>query len=397
MRLLVTCTHSLTLATLYKGLFPFLATNGISVDVVIGDREYEFAGKPDYAGVTIHVIPMRRTPSPGADLIALVRWVWFLAFHRYDAIHVSTPKASLLAGVAARLTFNGPVVFVYRRRVYELMGGAKKRFYVWIDRVIAVCARVVVPISAELGRQLQADGIAGPKKIRLLGTGSSNGIDADHFTRDAAADLAGAALRRELDIPASAPLLLFLGRVCSEKGVDDLKDVFERVVEARADVYLLVAGPDDARDPIAAETLAFFAGHPHVRRLGFVSDTKPLYAAADMFVFPSFFEGFGNVLLEAASMGRPAIGYDVSGVREAVSAGETGFLVPRGDTGAMADRALVLLGDPALAAQMGAAGRARVDALFRRDLIWREILALLRDMAPAARTQPPVTGKAAMR
>ncbi len=394
MRLLVTCTHSLTLATLYKGLFPFLRKNGIDVDVVIGDREYEFAGKPDFEGVTIHVIPMRRTPAPLADFVALMRWVWFLAFHRYDAIHVSTPKASLLAGLAARLTFNAPVVFVYRRRVYELMGGAKKRFYIWIDRIIAACSRVVVPISAELGRQLQADGIAGPRKIRLLGTGSSNGIDADHFTRDADAERAGAALRIAHDIPDHAPLLLFLGRVCAEKGVDDLKPVFEQVSAVRADAHLLVAGPDDARDPIREETAAFFASHPRVRRLGFVSDTKPLYAAANIFVFPSFFEGFGNVLLEAASMARPAVGYDVPGVREAVAAGETGYLVPRGDTAAMAERTLALINDPALAAQLGAAGRARVDASFRRDLIWREILSLLRELAPRARPRPS-TGKAA--
>jgi len=397
MRLLVTCTHSLTLATLYKGLFPFLAKNGIGVDVVIGDREYDFAGKPDFAGVTIYVIPMRRTPSLFADLVVLARWIWFLTVHRYDAIHASTPKASLLAGIAARLTFNGPVIFVYRRRVYELMGGAKKRFYIWIDRVIAACSRVVVPISAELGRQLRADGIAGAKKIRLLGTGSSNGIDADYFARDAAADAAGTAMRHTLGIPEFAPLLLFLGRVCSEKGVDDLKGVFERVTARRPDAFLLVAGPDDARDPISAESATFVGSHPHVRRMGFVSDTKPLYAAADVFVFPSFFEGFGNVLLEAASMGRPAIGYDVPGVREAIAADETGYLVPRGDTSAMADRALALIADPELAARMGAAGRARVEASFRRDLIWREILALLREMAPAARPNPPITGKAATR
>lgn len=385
MRLLVTCTHSLTLATLYKGLFPFLRDNGIEVDVVVGDREYELSGRPDLDGMTLHIIAMARTPSPLADLGALLRWIGFVARHRYDAIHVSTPKASLLAALAARLTFNGPVVFVYRRRVYELMNGVKKRFYIWIDRIIAACARVVVPISAELGRQLQDDGIARAAKIRLLAAGSSNGIDADYFTRDAPAEAAGAELRTSLGIPLSAPLLLFLGRICAEKGVDDLKPMFERVVAARADAHLLVAGPDDARDPIKAETAAYFANHPAVRRTGFVADTKPYYAAADVFVFPSFFEGFGNVLLEAASMGKPSLGYDVPGVREAVAPNETGYLVPRGDAAAMADRALELIGDPALAARLGAAGRARVDTSFRRDLIWREILSLLRDIAPAAR------------
>lgn len=394
MRLLVTCTHSLTLATLYKGLFPYLVRNGVHVDVVTGDREYDFTGHPDFRDVTLRIIPMRRTPSLFADLVGLVRWIWFLAWHRYDVIHVSTPKASLLAGLAARITFNGRVLFVYRRRVYELMGGAKKRFYIAIDKIIAACSRIVVPISAELGRQLQADGIAGPDKIRLLGSGSSNGIDADHFLRDEAAMETGAALRAGLEIPADAPLLLFLGRICAEKGVDDLGQVFARVAEVRPDVWLLVAGPDDARDPIRPETAALFTSHPRIRRLGFVKDTKPCYAAANIFVFPSFFEGFGNVLLEAASMGRPAVGYDVPGVREAVANGETGHLVPCGDTNAMAARVLGLIADPETAARMGAAGRARVEASFRRDLVWRDILALLNEMAGAT-AERAVPGKAA--
>ena len=394
MRLLVTCTHSLTLATLYKGLFPYLVRNGVRVDVVTGDREYDFAGHPDFEGVKLTIIPMRRTPSLIADLIALVRWTWFLLWRRYDVIHVSTPKASLLAGLAARLTFNGQVLFVYRRRVYEIMSGAKKRFYIWIDRIIAACARIVVPISAELGRQLQADGIAGPAKIRLLGSGSSNGIDADHFLRDAAADEAGRALRAGLDIPSDAPLLLFLGRVCSEKGVDDLADVFARVAAGQPDAHLLVAGPDDARDPIKPETRALFDTHPRIRRVGFVADTKPCYAAADVFVFPSFFEGFGNVLLEAASMSRPSVAYDVPGVREAVANHVTGLLAPRGDTAVMARHVLGLLSDQVKSSALGIAGRARVEAQFRRDRVWQDILALLTEMAGAA-SHPAVAGKAA--
>jgi glycosyltransferase involved in cell wall biosynthesis len=194
------------------------------------------------------------------------------------------------------------------------------------------------------------------------------------------------ALRGELNIPAEAPVLLFLGRVCSEKGVDHLPGVLDRVRVVVPDVQLIVAGPDDARDPGTPATLERFATDPAIRRIGYVSRPDPLFALCDLFIFPSFFEGFGNVLLEAAAMGRPSVGFDVSGVREAVLTGQTGLLGPMGDEAMMADHAIALLTDDAAREKMGAAARARVEAGFTREAIWADIEAALRELAdkPAA-------------
>ena len=379
-RLCVVCTHSLTLATLYKGLFPYLSARGFDIDVIVGDHEYTEFAPEDFGPIRPIVIPMVRLPSPAADLKSLLGFIRHFARHRYDVVHVSTPKASLTATLARTLTGGGPTVFVYRRCVYELMTGLKRMAYMNVDRVICALSTLVVPISRQLERFLIDERIAPPDKVRLIGAGSSNGVDTVRFDLTPDVRQAAKTLREDLGIPARAPVLLFVGRVCSEKGVDLLPAVFDRVRAAVPDVHMIVAGPDDDRDPISPGTAAAFAADTAIHRIGFVSDTGPLYALSSVFVFPSYFEGFGNVLLEAAAMQRVSVAFDVPGVQEAVQDGVSGRLVPSGDAPAMARAVIDLLEDPDGREAMQTRARSRVVDLFSRERVLAEIETLLRGL-----------------
>lgn len=380
-RVCFVCTHSLTLATLYKGLFPYLRSKGWDIDVVIGDDEYSDFPRDHFGDIRPHIIPMRRLPSPWRDLTGLARfWVYFLR-NRYDVIHVSTPKASLLASIAAAASGNGPVMFVYRRCVYELMSGAKRRVYLAVDRLIARLSTVVVPISRQLETFLRDEKVCAAKKLVLLGSGSSNGLDAQRFRATPETLAAGVALRRELSIPDDAPVVLFVGRVCSEKGVDLLPSIFDRVRARHPDAHLVVVGPDDRRDPPTAETTRYFETDGFVHRIGYVAEAEAYYAMCTVFLFPSFFEGFGNVLLEAAGMERVAVGFAVPGVDEAVADGESGLLVPRGDVDAAAAAVDRLLCDGETRRAFELRARRRVEEKFDRLRVWNEIDGLMRRLA----------------
>jgi len=380
-RICFVCTHSLTLTTLYKGLFPHLAKRGFEIDALVGDQEYNDFPEKHFGRFRLHIVPMQRTPSLFADFISLARMVLFFLSHRYDVIHISTPKASLLASIAARITFNGPVMFVHRRKIYELYSGRKRRFYSSIDRLICSLSSVVVPISRELGEDLVRENQCPASKLRFLANGSSNGIDVDRFQLNDKLLAAAAELRIHFGIPPGAPLLLFLGRMCKEKGADHLSGVFDRVRNIVPDVHMLVAGPDDARDPISEEARVRFETDPAIHRLGFVAEPEVLYAACDIFVFPSYFEGFGNVLLEAAAAGRPAVAFDVPGVREAIAHGVSGFLGAVRDEPCMSEHIVRLLSAAELRQSMSIAARERVVLQYRQDRIWSEIEALLRKLA----------------
>jgi glycosyltransferase involved in cell wall biosynthesis len=381
-RICIMCTHSFTLATLYKGVLPFLEKHNYEVHVIVGDREYTEFDTHLFGSPRISVIPMRRLPNP-LDVLSLLRIVLFFLWNRFDIVHISTPKASLLGALAARMTRNGRVVFINRRRVYEMMSGRKRRFYAGVDRLICKMSDVVVPVSQEMGLQLVQEGICNQDRLRVLGHGSSNGIDTDRFSLNEETVKSGDTLRAELGIPASAPVLLFLGRVCKEKGVDQLVPAFRRIKDAVPNAHLIIAGPDNPRDPIEPTSEEAFAADPQVHRLGFVTDPRALYACCDVFIFPSFFEGLPNVLLEAAAMERPVVAFDVPGVRETVDEGVSGYLVPCFDNAAMADHAIHILVDAEERSRLGQQARERIMKFYRREVTWESLLALLNDLAAA--------------
>lgn len=388
-RICFVTTHSFTIATLCKGLFPYLRAHGYEVEVVVGDDEYnEF--DPRYFGkLEPHIIPMQRTPHPLRDPVALLRFMRYFRRENFDIVHVSTPKATLLGSIGAKLSSRAKVVQVYRRCVYEMMTGLKRRFYQQNDRITGKFSDAILPISRQIRDFLVTDKLVSPKKIRMIGSGSSNGIDVRRFSPDAVDEQVLETLRRELSIPEGAPVLVYVGRVAGEKGVDLLPAVLEEVHKEHPDAILVVAGPDDARDPPSEATSTRFANDPAIRRLGYTADPSPLYALATLFVFPSYFEGFGNVLLEAAAQERVAIGFDVPGVQEAIADGESGILVPKGDTAAMGTAANHLLSNPDERDAMARRARARVVNSFSNEVVWAELDACFRALIgrPAERAQ----------
>jgi glycosyltransferase involved in cell wall biosynthesis len=389
-RICFMCTHSFTLATLYKGLFPHLIDHGYEIEAIVGDDEYQQFDPRHFGTFKLHVVPMRRMPHPLKDVVALVRIYRLLHAGKFDVVHVSTPKASLLGSIAGRLA-GAPVIFVYRRCVYEMMTGLKRWIFLQNDRITSAFSDVVIPISRQIRDFLLGERITRSDKIRLIGSGSSNGIDVRRFHSDKISSEETAQLRTSLSIPEGVPVLLFLGRVCSEKGVNLLPEMLDRVRAIHPETVLLVAGPDDARDPASDDALASFSNHPNIRRIGFVANPSPLYALADVFVFPSFFEGFGNVLLEAAAHGRPSVGFDVPGVQEAIAHDETGVLVPKGDVAAMARAVADFLSDERGRRLMGTQARERVERDFANEVIWTELDRILRILAVRSSFVPTPT------
>lgn len=376
-RLLIVCTHSLTALTLCKGLFPFLESRGYDIDVVVGDREYWDFPREHFGAARLHVIPMERMPRPLRDALALIRFCLFMLRNRFDVIHVSTPKASLLAALAARLTFSGPVLYIHRRQAYRLMTGGRRKLFEWADRFTVMLCRQVVPISRQMASELVEAGIAPHRKICFIGSGSSNGIDTERFRPTKELTERGLALRKAHGIPKTAPLLLFVGRLCSEKGVADLSAAFDAALCLAPHAHLAIVGPSDRRDPIPQESRRRFETDSAIHLTGFCDDPRAWFAACDVFVFSSYFEGFGNVLLEASAMEKPCVAYDVPGVREAVAHEVSGFLVASHDAVALGEAAGRLLGDPAEAAAIGQRGRQRVVDEFRRERVWAELVEVI--------------------
>jgi glycosyltransferase involved in cell wall biosynthesis len=304
--------------------------------------------------VTVHDLPLSRRMAPAEDAVALARTVALFRQLRPQLVHAHNPKAGLIAMAAARLAG-------VPRRVYTVHGlphvtahGARRKLLMAAEALACRLAQRVLPVSASVEEELLAKRVASPKAISRVGAGSADGVDTEHFRPNPES---GRTLRRRLEVPEGAPVLLFVGRLHREKGLDDLMRAFEIVTRALPEVRLLIVGERDPTDLPEARTLR---ARPHVHFLGELSDPRPAYAAADMLVLPSFREGLPTVVLEAGAMELPTVAYDGLGVRDALGAVDMGQLVPVRDVDALAGACVALLKQPERRRAMGRAGRARM-------------------------------------
>lgn len=371
-RLLYVVTHPLTARTLLRGQLRYLAERGFEVALATSpgpDLETAVAQE----GVPVFEVPMAREIAPAADLLSLVRLGRAIRAFRPHLVHAGTPKAGLLGMLAARRAGVPVRLYTVRGLRLETARGARRRLLAAAERAAAGLAQRVVCVSASLRRRYLDLGLAPAEKVTVLGAGSSNGVDAERFRPRPPGDPEAAARRRELGIPEGAPVVGFVGRFTRDKGIGELLDAFDGPVSARfPEARLLLVGGFEEGDPVPAGVRELLASHPRVARAGFVLDTAPWYGPMEVLAFPSRREGFPNAPLEAAASAVPVVGWAATGTIDAVADGETGRLVPVGDVAALGEALVRYLSDRGLARRHGAAGRARVERLFRRERVWEE-------------------------
>jgi len=301
--------------------------------------------------VTVHDLPLCRRVAPAEDAIALYRTISLMRQLRPALVHAHNPKGGLI-GMTAALAAKVP------RRVYTVHGlphvtahGVRRALLLASERATCHLAQRVVPVSASVEAELERANAVRPMALRRIGRGSADGVDGSTFRPDGAA---GSALRRRLGIADGAPVLLFVGRLHREKGIEDLLTALELIQAASADTHLLVVGERDPTDPARIEA---FQKRARVHMLGEMEDPRPAYAAATLLVLPSYREGLPTVVLEAALMEVPAVCYDSVGTRDALLDERTGKLVPARDARALAAACLALFADAGRRAEMGKAAR----------------------------------------
>lgn len=311
-------------------------------------------------------IPMRREISPAADLVSLVRL--FLAYCRArpTITNVGTPKAGLLGGLAA-VAARVPI------RVYTLHGlrletatGAKRQLLTAMERLAMACAHRVVCVSPSLRQRVHELRLAPFHKTVVLGAGSVNGVPLP----DLAATLpVSAELRRTLQLPEGTPVVGFVGRFTRDKGIAELMTAYRLIQTQLPQARLLLVGDYEPGDPVPADIRRAIESDPSVVHVGFVPDVTPYYPLMSVLALPTYREGLGLVALEAAVAGIPTVTTDVTGARDAVQEGVTGWRVPVGDSAALANALLEALTRPEVARARGAAGYRRAREEFAPEVV----------------------------
>ena len=293
--------------------------------------------------------------APLADVVSLFRLCRILRRLQPDVTEFSTPKAGLLGNLAAWMC-NVPVrVYMLRGLRLETVTGFKRRILLAAERIASACAHYVVCNSGSLQARASLLGVAPPAKLQLIGSGSSNGVDIERFSPGPER------IRKSLGIPCGVPVVGFVGRITRDKGIPELIEAFDTILEQIPAARLLLVGWfDQSDDAVSADLRQKIESHPRIIHTGYVVDTAPYYRAMEVMVLPTWREGFPNVVLEAAATGIPVITTISTGSRDAVLPEVTGLLIPAGYPEAIAEAVLRLLRNPDDRFRMGRAARVWV-------------------------------------
>ena len=348
--------HILALASKYRVA---IALNGGVQDL-----------RPELRQTEIHRFCIVREIAPFCDLIALISLWNLFRRERFDIIHSMSPKAGLLATVAGFLAGVPVRIHWFTGQVWATRRGLMRFVLRTMDQITSRCATDLLSDSHSQAKFLVEEKVVSADTIQVLGGGSASGVDLLRFHPDFETRNR---IREGHGIPDEATVALFVGRMQPEKGIRELCTAFLAATEACPNLYLMMVGPDEAGMGKYIQTVLAEASKK-LHWVGLTDKPEEYMAAADFLVLPSYREGFGSVVIEAAACGIPCIGTDIYGLSDAIIEGKTGFLVPVGSTPALEAAILRLAHDSTIRKRMGECALARVLEQFRQDIVVEALL-----------------------
>jgi glycosyltransferase involved in cell wall biosynthesis len=374
-RLLRITTVPISLHLLLKGQFRFMREQGFEVYTMsAAGKEVPEVQKE---GVEHIEVPLTRKITPIQDLICLWKMMRIMRSIRPHIVHTHTPKAGLIGMLAAWLC-RVPV------RMHTVAGlplveakGLKRFILVVTEKITYFCATGVYPNSVGLKDYMtQSLGVSNVK-LKIIGKGSSNGIDTSLFKRSAEIEKQASDIRGRYGINSEDVVFSFVGRIVKDKGIGELVHAFKRLpaLQGGAKVYLLLIGPfEQELDPLHEADYKFLHESKNVILAGFQSDVKPWIAASDIFVFPSYREGFPNVVMQACCLSVPCIVSNINGCNEIIQHEQTGIVVPAKNAEAVYQAMIKLLENTSIRKSYADAARNYIVANFDQQFVWKELL-----------------------
>lgn len=321
--------------------------------------------------VKSHGIKMAREISLFSDLVSLCKLLLYFYKNRPDLLHANTPKGSFLSLAAAWFCKVPTRIYYVHGLRYQGTNGAKRKLLMSMEKISCFFATDIIAVSNGVREVLYTDKIA-KKKITVIWNGSANGIDLSFFD-PLHPDVYN--VRPHLFIEENNFVFGFLGRLVGDKGINELVSAFDQLNREHCNIKLLLVGIYEHHlDPLRPETLTLIKNNPNIIEAGIQSDVRSYLKAMDLFVFPSYREGFGIVLMEAAAMNVPAISSDIIGCNEIIEEGVNGFLIQTKDENALYLKMKYALDNPLKIDLMRPVSRTMISGKFEQRQLWDKMI-----------------------
>ena len=320
-------------------------------------------------GVRTIAIPMERRISLIKDFISLIRLIVLFAKERPDMVHSITPKAGLLSMLAAWITRVPVRMHTFTGLVFPTATGKMQKLLIAMDRLTCFCATHINPEGEGVKRDLVNYNITS-KPLHIIANGNVNGIDLEYFDKTPEVVEKACSYKKE-----GTFTFCFVGRMVRDKGINELVHSFLRLYQKDERVRLLLVGPFEKElDPVLPEVEEHILHHPGICYMGYQNDVRPFLVASDALVFPSYREGFPNVVIQAGAMGLPAIVTDINGCNEIVLPDLNGVIIPSKDEQALYESMKYFASHPVEVERMAANARPLIASRYEQRIVWNALL-----------------------
>ena len=279
-------------------------------------------------GAEYFSIDIPREINPIKDFLALIKLWKLFRKQKFDIVHSTTPKAGLLCVLAGKFAGVPIRIHSYTGQPWVTLTGFKRKVAKLGDRVIG---RLTTACYADSGSQkafLVSEKLVSTDKLSVIGKGSLAGVDVERFNIVRFSEAERYSIKESLGILQGSTVLLFVGRIVKDKGVVELVEAFKNLItgSSHTNIYLLMVGPKElSNDELGIEEDSGIS--QKIIFTGYTDLPEQYIAISDVLCIPSYREGFGTVVIEAAAMGIPTIGSNIYGLSDAIVDGETGVLV----------------------------------------------------------------------
>ena len=314
---------------LINGQMNYMNNNGFNVTMISSSGK-ELDNVIENEGCPHIILEMTRKITIFKDFLATYKLYKILKKEKPHIVHTHTPKAGIVGMLASYLA-NVPI------RLHTVAGlplietaGIKRIILNFVEKLTYRLSTKVFPNSFGLKKIILENKFTTIDKLKVIGNGSSNGIDTSYFNPNLFSFDEKQTLRNNLQIQENDFVFLFVGRIVSDKGINELIEVFNKLSENINNIKLLLVGPsEEDLDPLNENTKQYIESNKKIISVGYQDDVRSYFAISNVLVFPSYREGFPNVVMQSGAMGIPSIVSDINGCNEIVENNNNGIIVQK--------------------------------------------------------------------
>ncbi|WP_299241411.1 glycosyltransferase family 4 protein [uncultured Aquimarina sp.] len=325
-------------------------------------------------GIRVVDIEMQRQISIIKDCVALYKLYKFFRKENPYIVHSITPKAGLLSMIASYLAKVPNRVHTFTGLIFPTKEGLFQKLLIKTDQLLCKCATHIYPEGQGVKNDLKKYKIT-KKPLKIIANGNVNGIDIDYFNSALYSEKEKEELKRELSISSLDLVYVFVGRLVRDKGINELISAFKRINDEYENVKLILVGSYEKElDPVLPETEEEINNNPNIIPVGWQTDVRPYFAISNVLTFPSYREGFPNVVLQAGAMELSSIVTDINGCNEIISEGKNGMIIPVKNIDFLYGAMEKFIKQPELKETLAMNARKIVCDNYERQFVWDSIL-----------------------